>query len=210
LPLLAKQREAASLASSQNNLKQIGLAMHNYLDVYKTFPAAATYDAQGQPLLSWRVYLLPFIEQDALFRAFRLDEPWDSEHNKKLIAQIPPTYRSPSQKNLPEGKTAYLVPVGPKTIFGGKKGMQIQKITDGTSNTIMIVEADDSRAVYWTQPEDYKIDAKNPKAGLTRPGTRGFNAAFADGSVRVLPDTIDAVTLRALYTANGGETVVVP
>jgi hypothetical protein len=210
LPLLARQREAASQAVSTNNLKQIALAMHNYLDVHRTFPAAATYNAQGQPLLSWRVYLLPFIEQDALFRAFRLDEPWDSEHNKKLIAQMPVTYRSPAQKNLPQGKTTYLAPVGPKTIFDGKKGMPIQKITDGTSNTIMIVEADDSRAVFWTQPEDYKIDAKDPLAGLVRRGARGFHAAFADGSVRLLPDTIDPVTLRALYTANGGEVVQLP
>ena len=123
---------------------------------------------------------------------------------------MPPTYRSPAQKNAHDGNTTYLVPVGPKTIFGGKKGMQFQKITDGTSNTIMILEVDDSRAVFWTQPEDYKIDANNPKAGLVRPGARGFNAAFADGSVRLLPDTIDAGTLRALYTANGGEPVDLP
>jgi prepilin-type processing-associated H-X9-DG protein len=210
LPLIAKRRLAAGRMVSVNNLKQIGLAMHNYLDTYKTFPAAATYNAQGQPLLSWRVYILPFIEQDALFRQFHLDEPWDSEHNKKLIPQMPTIYRSPAQKNGAEGKTTYLAPVGQKTIFGGKKGMPIQKITDGTSNTIMLVEADDSRAVIWTQPNDYKIDPDNPKAGLVRPGTRGFNAAFADGSVRMLLDTIDAATLRALFTANGGESVNLP
>jgi prepilin-type processing-associated H-X9-DG protein len=210
LPLIAKQRQAAGSMVSMNNLKQIGLAMHNYLDTHKTFPPAATYGAQGQPLLSWRVYMLPFVEQDALFRQFHLDEPWDSDHNKKLIAQMPAVYRSPAQKNAAEGKTTYLAPVGQKTIFGGKKGMPIQKITDGTSNTIMVLEVDDSRAVFWTQPNDYKIDPDNPKAGLVRPGTRGFNAAFADGSVRTLPDTIDAATLRALFTANGGETINLP
>ena len=209
-PLFSARRMAAGRAVSMNNLKQIGLAMHNYLDTYKTFPAAATYDANGRPLLSWRVYILPYIEQDALFKEFHLDEPWDSEHNKKLITRMPMTYRSPEQKNAEQGKTTYLAPIGAKTIFGGKKGMPIQKITDGTSNTILLVEADDSRAVYWTQPEDYKIDPMNPTAGLVRVVATAFNAAFADGSVRVLPANINPATLRALYTANGGEPITPP
>jgi prepilin-type processing-associated H-X9-DG protein len=210
LPLVAKRREAARRAESVNNLKQIGLAMHNFHDTHKAFPAASTYDAKGKPLLSWRVYLLPYVEQDALFRQFRLNEPWDSPHNKKLIGRMPPVYKSPLQKNVEAGKTTYLAPVGPKTIFGGKKGMPIQKIVDGTSNTIMVVDADDSRAVFWTQPEDYKIDAKNPMAGLVRQGTHGFNALFADGSVHFIPAATDAATLRALFTASGGEVIQLP
>ncbi len=207
LPALQKQRSAANRAQSMNNLKQIALAMHNYHDTYKTFPAAASYDAKGKPLLSWRVHILPFVEQDALYRQFHLNEPWDSEHNKKLIAQMPAVYRSPEQLNGNEGKTTYLVPVGPKTIFEGKKGMGINKITDGTSMTIMILESADNRAVIWTQPEDYKIDAKNPVADLVRPRSTQFNAAFADGSVRAMPATIDPTKLRALFTASGGEAV---
>jgi prepilin-type processing-associated H-X9-DG protein len=210
LPLIEKRRHAAGRAQSMNNLKQIALAMHNYHDVNKALPAAATYDAEGHPLLSWRVHILPFIEQDALYRSFHLNEPWDSEHNKKLIAKMPPTYRSPALKDPQGGKTTYLAPVGPKTIFGGKKGMPFQKITDGTSNTVLVVETDDSRGVYWTQPDDYKIDAKNPMAGLVQPGASGFNAAFADGSVRFLQADIDPATLRALFTANGGEQVNAP
>jgi Protein of unknown function (DUF1559) len=207
LPLVQKQRDAASRMQSMNNLKQIALAMHNYHDTYKTFPAAASYDANGKPLLSWRVHILPFVEQDALYRQFRLNEPWDSEHNKKLIAQMPAVYRSPNQLNGNEGKTTYLVPVGPKTIFEGKKGIGFNKITDGTSNTIMIVESADNRAVFWTQPEDYKINDKNPVAGLVRPEAKQFNTAFADGSVRALSATIDPAKLRALFTASGGEVV---
>lgn len=209
-PFLSARRMAAGRAQSMNNLKQMALAMHNYLDTNRTFPAAASHDANGRPLLSWRVYILPYIEQDALFRQFHLDEPWDSAHNKQLIARMPTTYHSPEQGKLEPGKTTYLAPVGPKTIFGGKKGMPIQKITDGTSNTIMILESDDSRAVYWTQPEDYRIDPNNPLAGLIRPSAAGFNAAFADGSVHLLPANINPATLRALYTANGGEPVNLP
>ncbi len=120
---------------------------------------------------------------------------------------MPDIYRSPHQLNWREGKTTYLVPVGPKTIFEGKKGMAINKIVDGTSNTIMIVESADNRAVFWTQPEDYKIDDKNPIAGLVRPGATQFNAAFADGSVRALQATINPANLKALFTASGGEVV---
>ncbi len=207
IPLLAKQRVAAARKGSMNHLKQLALAMHIFHDAHRAFPAAATYDAKGQPLLSWRVHILPYIEQEALFQQFHLNEPWDSAHNKKLLEKMPETYRSPSQKNLPAGKTNYLVPVGAKTMFEGKKGLEIRKITDGTSNTIMIVEADDSRAVYWTQPEDYTVDAKNPFAGLVRPGANGFSAAFADGSVQFLSATLDPATLRALFTASGGEPI---
>jgi hypothetical protein len=205
-PAVDKLREAAARTQSINNLKQMGLAMHSYHDVNKVLPAAATYDANGKPLLSWRVHVLPYIEQNDLYKQFKLDEPWDSEHNKKLIPLMPEIYRSPLSKAA-KGKTTYLVPVGPKTIFEGKNGMSIAKITDGTSNTILIVEADDAKAVEWTRPADYKIDAKDPRAGLVRAGAKGFPTAFADGSVRMLSATINLDTLRALFTATGGEVV---
>ena len=78
-----------------NNLKQIGLAMHNYHDVHRTLPPAYHADASDRPLLSWRVLILPYLEQDALYREFHLNEPWDSDHNKKLIERIPAVYQSP-------------------------------------------------------------------------------------------------------------------
>jgi len=87
-----KIKQAAARANSTNNLKQMGLAMHNYMDVNKSFPAHAVYSKDGKPLLSWRVMILPYIEQDALYRQFKLDEPWDSDHNKKLMAQMPKIY----------------------------------------------------------------------------------------------------------------------
>jgi len=206
LPVVAKMRDSASRTTSVNNLKQMALAMYNFHDAFGSFPARAIADANGKPLLSWRVHILPYIEGENLYKQFHLNEPWDSEHNKKLIAQMPMTYRNPASLAA-EGKTTYLVPVGPKTIFEGKKGMPIQKITDGTSNTILILDVDDSRAVPWTQPEDYKIDPQNPAAGLVRPGSGGFNAALADGSVRLFPANINPATLKAMFTASGGEVI---
>jgi hypothetical protein len=205
-PSIVQVRGAAGRAQSTNNLKQIGLAMHNYHDTFKTFPPQASH-AGKKSLLSWRVHILPFIEQDNLYRQFKLDEPWDSPHNKKLIKQMPATFLSPLAKNLPEGKTTYLVPVGPSMIFKGPAGTPIGQITDGTSNTIMTVEADEAKAVYWTQPEDLKVDAENPLAGLRNEERKGFLAGFADGSMRFIHNNVDPQILWGLFTADGGEVI---
>lgn len=207
MPMFAKMREAAVRTQSTNNLKQIGLAMHSYYDVNKTLPAQSSYDKKKRPLLSWRVHLLPYLDQLALYKEFKLDESWDSPNNKPLIAKMPAVLRSPSIVNADPGKTTYLVPVGPDLIFDGPKKTKLAQITDGTSNTIMVVEADESRAVWWTQPEDYKVDKKNPKLGLIRTGASGFNAGFADGWVRYMSRAITDEVLWMYFTPSGGEPI---
>jgi hypothetical protein len=194
-------------ARSTNNLKQIALAMHNYLSVYKTFPAAYAASKDGKPLLSWRVLILPYIEEGQLYSEFHLDEPWDSDHNKPLIAKMPKIYAAPGSKAAAEHKAVYLVPHGDDTIFPDGKATRIQDITDGTSNTLLVVEASDKRAVIWTKPDDYEVDFKQPKAGLVGLRKGGFLAAFADGSVHFLKDSIDTETLKALFTRDGGEVI---
>ena len=197
---------AARRAQSMNNMKQIALALHNYHDVYKTFPPAYTTDEDGNPLLSWRVYILPFVEQQPLYQQFHLDEPWDSEHNKKLIPSMPPTLRSPNSRAEP-GKTNYLGVGGEKGIFPGKEKVGIRDITDGTSNTLMVVEANDQSAVIWTRPDDFQPDPDNPTKGLVglRPG--GFLGGLADGSVRFFSESTDGQVLQAIFTRNGSEVV---
>jgi len=206
-PALGQVRQAAARAQSANNLKQMAIAMHNYHDVNKSFPAPANLDNNQKPLLSWRVHILPYLEQDNLYKQFKLDEPWDSEHNKKLIAQMPDVFKSPLAKNLAAGKTVYLGPAGPGMIFEGPKAMTLADITDGTSNTIMLVEANDKHAVIWTKPDDYKPEKKDPAAPLVRKDMNGFHVAMADGSVRILVSTIDADLLWALLTAAGNEVI---
>ncbi len=142
---IAAARQNAQRMQSMNNLKQLGMAMHNYHDTYKRFPPAASYDASGKPLLSWRVLILPYIEQKALYDQFKLDEPWDSEHNKKLIPIVVKTYQDPNA-GLKPGMTTYLVPVGEGTVFGGKESLRLRDIIDGTSNTLMIVSVTPDRA----------------------------------------------------------------
>ncbi len=201
---------------STNNLKQIALAMHNFHDVYKGFPAAYNVDKNGKPLLSWRVHILPFIEESALYESFHFDEPWDSPHNRTLIARMPAVYRSPNSAADP-GKTVYLGIAGKQAVFVAPAGDQkdkphptgtgMQHIRDGTSNTIMTVEAADPAAVIWTKPDDFDSDQENPLRSLVgmRPG--GIIVGFCDGSVRFISATIDANTLKALFTKNGGEVV---
>jgi hypothetical protein len=203
---LVPLREAARRNRSANNLKQIGLAMHLYHDVIGTFPSASSYDKDGKPLLSWRVHLLPYLGEDALYREFRLDEPWDSDHNKKLLAKIPAPYVLPDSKPSMPGGTFFQVFVGKGAAFEGKRGNGLRAFTDGTSNTILAVEA--AKDVPWTKPEDlpFDLDAKMlPKLGGHFEG--GFNALFADSSVRFLTDTLKPETLKSFITRNGGEVI---
>ena len=214
LPAVQAAREAARRSQCVNNLKQIALAMHNYHSAFNTFPAAAIAGKDGKPLLSWRVAILPYIEQDALYHQFHLDEPWDSPNNKPLIEQMPKIYACPSDNPEP-GMTHYQVIVGPKqgngnepgTVFEGlTKKHGLLEITDGTSNTLMIVEA--RKPVIWTQPEDVPFDPKGqllPLLGSNHAG--GFNTAFCDGSVRFIKLSIDQGVLKALATRNGGEVI---
>ncbi len=211
LPAVGAARQAARRTHGSNNLKNIALAMHNYHDTYRALPAGYSADKDGKPLLSWRVHILPFIEGADLYDQFHLDEPWDSPHNKKLIEQMPETYKAPGSKSEP-GMTNYLgvggadgVLVRPKP--GDKLGISFARITDGTSNTIMAVEAPDDSAVIWTKPGDFAPNKENPTRGLIglRPG--GFQAALTDGSVRFFAETIDVAVLNGLFTKSGGEVV---
>ena len=210
LPAVQASREAARRVQSLNNMRQIQLAMNNYHSAHQKFPARAIFDKNGKPLLSWRVQILPFIEGKALQQQFRMDEPWDSEHNKQLIAAMPSIYRNPNRPA--DGKTNYLLPVGKgtsrfDTLFGGEEGLRIRDIRDGTSKTVMIVEADESRAVIWTKPDDLEVDMDHPRAGLGGFRAGGILVGLCDGSVRILRPTISDKTLRALFTHSGGEVI---
>ena len=208
LPAVQQAREAARRSQAKNNLKQIGLAMHNFHDSHRAFPPAANVDKKDKKLLSWRVHILPFIDQNALYQQFHLDEPWDSEHNKQFIKQIPGVYVQPTHADLAkEGKTVYLVPTGKGMAFEGNEGMSIRNFLDGTSNTILAVEAHRDAAVIWTKPEELAVDLKNPLKNLKSALAGGFHVLMCDGTVRFISDNIDVNTLKALFTRGDGEAV---
>jgi hypothetical protein len=212
LPAVQKVREAAARLSSSNNLKQIALAMHNHHDAQGAFPAAAITDQKGKRLLSWRVAILPYTEHAALYKQFKLDEPWDSEHNKKLIPLMPKVYADPRDPNPTAGQTYYKVFVGKNAGFDWLKGRVITSIADGTSNTVMAVAG--GEPVTWTKPDDIEFDPADPKAKLPDLA-RPFDvllAAFMDGSVRtIVPSRMPAkdfeTLMRALVSPAGGEVI---
>jgi hypothetical protein len=218
LPAVQKVREAASRVQGSNNLKQIGLGMHNYHDVNGAFPLAGEPDPKNRanpnakPLLSWRVHILPYLEEVALYNQFKLDEPWDGPNNKKLIEKMPKLYTS-ARAAAPPGQTYYKVFVGDpmapaptQPIFVTGQRRSIVGIADGTSNTIMVVEGGDP--VIWTKPDDIPYDPKKPLPKLGLPGTDTISVLMADGSVQTINlKTIPEQTLRALITANGGEVI---
>ena len=203
LPAVQKVREAAQRTSSINNLKQIALAMHNYNSTYGAFPAAAICDKKtGKPLLSWRVTILPYIEEEALYKQFKMDEPWDSEHNLKLAKNMPKIYFHPKANKPGDDKTHYRLFYGKGATFELNKSTQLTNITDGTSNTIMAVEAEEP--VVWTNPNDLAFDPTKalPKM-LSIDGK--FSAAYCDGSVRTFKVPIDQEILKLLIQKNDGK-----
>jgi prepilin-type processing-associated H-X9-DG protein len=213
--VLKPLRQKFTRADCVRNLLMIGLAMHNYHSKHNAFPAAYIADKAGKPLLSWRVLVLPFLDQQALYDEFHLDEPWDGPHNKPLIDRMPAVYACPSElgKKLEPGKTTYLTPRGPRTIFPGAAGVKIKQITDGTSNTIMILDVPADHAVIWTKPDDYEVPAQaDPKTlmdtkSLLGRHLGGSNVSFADGSVRFLKQSISPLIFHALTPLDGGEVI---
>src|SRR5207247_6504418 len=123
----------------RNRLKQVGLAFHNYHDQFKHFPTHAIYDKDGKtPLLSWRVAILPYLDQGELYQQFKLDEPWDSPNNKKLIAKMPEIYESLGMGQKGVGLTPYMVFTGPMSAFDGNMKLSFAQVPDGLSNTGLV------------------------------------------------------------------------
>jgi type II secretory pathway pseudopilin PulG len=205
LPAVQAARQAAYRNQTQARLKQIGLCLLNYESAFGHFPARAIFSKEGKPLLSWRVMILPYIEESALYKEFHLDEPWDSPHNKPLIARMPEGLARIEDADPSAGITHFVVPVGKGLMFDGDKGIRASAVTDGMSNTIMAVEAD--RGVIWTKPDDLDVDLDKPFDGLGHLWPVGFMAVFADDHIAVISDETSAKTLRALFTRAGGEPI---
>jgi hypothetical protein len=198
---------ATARAQSSNNLKQLGLSMHNYDSAHGHLPSPASLGKKGKKLLSWRVEVLPYIEQDDLYKKFKLDEAWDSEHNLKVLKEnpMPKVFALPGTANLDDKKTHYQVFVGNGAMFEPTGPTKLTEIADGTSNTFLVATA--ATAVEWTKPDDIEFD---PKADITKVllWKDGVSVvAFGDGSVRAISEKVSNDTLKKFITRSGGEVV---
>ncbi len=231
LPALNQARASAARSGQMKQFKQMALAMLNFESTDGFLPAsAAIVDEEGKPLLSWRVAILPYLEQQALYNEFHLDEPWDSPHNMKLARTIPSAYIDPAHRDLAaEGKTTYQLPVHERSVFPPASdnvesekrmvlgrdvyvavGTSYRDITDGTSNTVMIVETQPEDAVIWTQPADWEVDLARAWQQLKGDSTKGSTvSAFCDGSTRAWDRGVEVLEERLpkLITRDGQEVI---
>ena len=142
-----------------SNMKQIGLALHNYHDVYKTFPPAYIVDEQGKPKHSWRVLILPFMNEQALYDQYDFDEPWNGPQNSQLLGKIPRLFQCPAHAR--HGETASpcthcVAVVGPTTAWPGPVGRKLSDFSE-SDTTALVVEANDL-GVAWLEPRDLSLD----------------------------------------------------
>jgi beta-lactamase regulating signal transducer with metallopeptidase domain len=198
-------KNSAQQSQHKNNLKMIMLAMHNYHDVHNHFPAAAVIDPESGIAHSWRVAILPYLDQGKLYQQYKMNEPWDSEANLKVLAQMPGVFKDPTETEETTN-TAVTAAYGKNLAFeeGDKEGRKISDFTDGLSNTISIIAA--QTEIPWTKPEDITIDLTQEKLP-PQIGTDGkaFYIGFSDGSVRRAPENVDVKTFKIALTRNGGE-----
>jgi hypothetical protein len=210
LPAVQQAREATRQISSKNNLKQLDFALLNYQTVHRFFPPITGGDG-----LSWRVHILPFLEEQELYGQFHLDEPWDSPHNLSLVNRMPDVFKNPNHQ-LPPGKTVYLIPTTPKTanpnaphaaLIQGQRGSTLSDFRDGLSNTILLLEADPDAAAIWTDPNgDWMYDPANPLRSLGHARPRVILVGFADGVVQAINNKLSPPDMNGLITRDGGDT----
>ena len=206
-PAMTSAKQAAKKMQSSNNLKMIGLALHNYHDTFKALPPAVVTDANGKPLYSGRVLLLPFLEQRHLFDAFDPKQAWDSPANIGISQSMVPVFQDPARGANRPGETDYLFVTGAGTLFEQGVGIDFSNVKDGLSNTIAVVEVKGS-GIHWAEPRDIDLSqATQLPAGHY---SQGNQVLFADGSVRTLTTTIAPETLKAISTRSGGEVAEVP
>jgi hypothetical protein len=215
LPHACQVREPEGWERSASKLRYIAVALERYHDQFGRLPPAAVCDEEGTPLYSWRVVLLPFLEEEIVYRRFHLDEPWDGSHNKELLEKTPRCYAAGGGD--PAGLTRYQALVGPDAAFAAGEGRRMpDDFPDGLADTLLVAEA--AEPVPWTKPVDLPHDAHGPLPRLGGACTKpvrwlgietgrvpGFCAVFADGKARFVPASVGERTLRGFITRNGGE-----
>jgi hypothetical protein len=225
-PAVETARAPARRAVCANNLRRIAMALHNYHDANGCFPPAYVADKNGKPMHSWRVLILPYLGQGALYNTYNFAEPWDGPNNKKLLAARSPVFVCPSDPNAyapGATQTSYVAVVGRNAAWPGEKSRRLDSVDfqGGASNTIMVVEVANS-GIQWSEPRDLSLDAlaaagtKSP--ALTVSSNHGpredfffiydhgcdANVAMADGHEDYLPPgSLSTENLRKILKIGG-------
>ncbi len=214
-PAVSTPKEVPRRMQCRSNLRQIGFALHSYHDEYGCLPPAYIADETGRPMHSWRVLILPWLDQQSLYTQYRFDEPWDGPHNRKLADSIVPVYNCPSDehggsKTGTLTMTNYVAVVGPETAWPEQGAMTIDDFTDGTSNTILLVEVANS-GIHWMEPRDLHVLQMTPVLnaksgqGISSRHPGGANVLLGDGTVRFVPARLTSDELRAWLTPAAGD-----
>jgi hypothetical protein len=212
LDFTSAQREADPPPRSQHKLKQIGLALHNYHDTYGCFPPPYIADASGKPMHSWRVLILPYMDEVKLSEQYDFNEPWNGPSNRTLAAEIPDTYRCSDKPRGSTTDTASLALVGPESLWRRGATVTLADVIDPAAGTLAVVEVEDS-GVNWMTPLDMDVSEmplqvnppKRQGVSSSHLGGAGAWALFVDGSVRFLPNDLPSEQLRASLTIAGNE-----
>ncbi len=205
LPAPRRARHAARRSQCKNNLKQIGLALHNYADVHGSLPPAFTVDEEGLPLHSWRTLILPYLDQQALYKTIDLSKPWDDPVNAAVRDTEIAVYTCPSG-GTPRTHTTYMAIVGSDACFSATEPRGFSDITDGTSETLALIEVSPDDAVHWMSPMDSgRRFALTFEAEITLGHTGGVHCLRVDGSAGFLSPGISDATRRALITIAGDD-----
>jgi hypothetical protein len=212
VPAVHQARHAARSSHCSGHLFKLVFALNNYHDHFGCFPPAYLADADGNPLHSWRVLILPFLADWDVLDDYRFDEPWDSPHNLKLDTTR--SYNYFSCPNAPDHEntsmTNYVVVTGARTAFPGAESTSIADIHDGLATTLLVVEIADSD-IHWMEPRDLDYDRMSRVNDSTKPRISSHDGhahvAFGDGRIRRMPESISPATVRALLTIAGGEPI---
>ena len=208
VPSMPKARGAARRMQCSNNMKQIALALHNYHDAYQCFPPAYVPDENGKPKHSWRVLILPFLEQQTLYDHYDFHEPWNGPHNRSLLLRTPPALRCPSTTVSETDVTEYFAVVGASTAWAGSTGTKLADFPDAKPMTILVIEAT-GHHIRWTEPRDLTIADAMRLAESAEPSHEGDmrNIAVVDGHVYCVSDHLPRDLWQRVLTIGAGPQV---
>jgi hypothetical protein len=204
-------RDTANRITCQGRrIQMIGMALQQYHGRFGCFPPAYVADRNGQPMHSWRVLILPYLECHDLYSRYDFAEPWDGPKNRLLRTEMPDVYRCPCYRGQKASATNYVAVVDPTTAWPGDRALAVSEIADGTSHTVLLVEIDDSD-ITWTEPRDMSLaqatDGVNVdrQHGISSNHADGAMVGLADGSSFALPNDADPEAIKAWLTINGKE-----